>query len=322
MRQPAADSAKFVLVALVVIGHLIEACRSGYPQLEAAYRFLYLFHVPALAYVSGLFARAEFGVRDGQRWLATLILPLLVFQLLYLGFIAAISDRPFAFRVATPYWLLWYLASLACWRVLLPALMSLRRPLLVTAVLAVAVGWASDVGYAWSASRTLVFLPFFVAGHVYGLPRPRRALPILALLALAVAAWYLRPVPARSFYGSTAFASHWDALVRSGLLAAGALGTWAVLSLMPQRAGLSARLGEHSLSAYLLHGFVVKALPITGLALPWAASGRLIACVGGGLALSVLLAWLGRWLRPLMDYRWLLARREAAAAAAGEVQAR
>ena len=126
MRQPAADSAKFVLVALVVIGHLIEACRSGYPQLEAAYRFLYLFHVPALAYVSGLFARAEFGVRDGQRWLATLILPLLVFQLIYLGFIAAISDRPFAFRLATPYWLLWYLASLACWRVLLPAVMSLR----------------------------------------------------------------------------------------------------------------------------------------------------------------------------------------------------
>ena len=66
--------------------------------------------------------------------------------------------------MATPYWLLWYLLSLAGWRLLLPVFARLKRPLTFAVALAVAVGCASEVGYYLSLSRTLVFFPMFVLG--------------------------------------------------------------------------------------------------------------------------------------------------------------
>lgn len=306
MRQPAVDTAKFILVGLVVVGHLVEASRSGQSTMQAAYRFIYLFHVPALVYVSGIFATTRIDVDQARRWLATLVLPLLVFQILYLLAVAYLQDKPFALRLATPYWLLWYLASLACWRLLLPAVMSLRHPLLVTAALAIAIGYVQDVGYTWSASRTFVFLPFFVAGHCWGLPRPRRVLPLLTLTGLILVAWFLRDLPTRWFYGSTPYAQPIEGAIRAGLLMSGALGVWAILSLVPRRDGSLARLGRHSIAPYLLHGFLVKAMPALGLAVPFAGAPRLLVCVLAGGLLTWVLTWVGRLVWPLMDYRWLL----------------
>lgn len=314
MRNPLLDTAKFVLVALVVIGHLLEPLVSA-PEVAALYRFLYLFHIPALAYVSGVVASAEIGPRQGKRWLAGLMLPLLVFQALYLAWDATLFDKPFAYQVAQPYWLLWYLMSLAWWRLLLPVVTSIRWPLATSVTIALLVGGLVDVNYTWSASRTLVFFPFFLAGHLYGarMPGPRWA-GVIGLLVLAGVAWSLRFWPATWLLGSVPYASlHETAwvpgmLIRAGLLACGALGTWSVLRLLPAGEGWFSRLGQRSMSAYLLHGFLVKWAVVAGVFASlkgWSWHARMASGVATGLALTVLLSWLGRPLKPLMDYGWL-----------------
>jgi len=310
VRNPHADNTRFVLIVLVVIGHGVEELGGHSPLLQAVYRFIYLFHIPAFVYLSGSLSRTDFGVRQGLRWLATLIIPLLVFQAIYQGWNAWLQQQPFTYHVTVPYWLLWYLASLACWRLLLPSMLALRRPLLVACVVSLLAGYADDIGYPLSLSRTLVFLPFFIAGHRYGLDMPgsRRA-ATAALLLLAALAWLIRDIDPRWLYGSTAYPDLWGGPLRAGLLLASSLGVWAVLRLAPRRQGAMTAMGRHSLAVYLTHGLLINAASALGL---WSVlrhlppSQRLLLAVVGGTVLACLLTRTTRLLKPLMDFSWLL----------------
>ncbi len=316
MRLHHLDSAKFFLVGLVVVGHLLEQVKHLSPLTEAAYRYVYLFHIPALVFVSGAVAGTKFDVEAGRRLLAALVLPYLVFQALYLYADAIWNDKSFSYRVTTPYWLLWYLFSLAAWRLLLPVLLAVRWPLVLSFVVAVAGGWISDIGYPFSFSRTLVFLPFFVAGHLYGRRRPagRAYLAWLALLGLAVVAWALRGLSPMWLYGSVGYASlEADALsgaaLRAALLALGMIGTWALLRLMPDGNGaLMARLGQYSIGAYLLHGFFVRHASAQGWYAPFVGMPGwqiLVSLSMLALVMTVLLCLCAYWMRPLLNYDWL-----------------
>ncbi len=309
-RNPHADNARFVLIALVVIGHGMGQLREHSPLLKAAYHFIYLFHIPAFVYLSGSLSRTDFGVRQGLRWLSTLILPLLAFQAIYQGWNAWLLQQPFSYHVTVPYWLLWYLASLACWRLLLPPMLALGRPLLVACAIAILAGYAGDIGYPFSLSRTLVFLPFFIAGHRFGLDLPgSRRTAAAALLLLAALAWLIRNIDPVWLYGSAAYPGPWGGPLRAGLLLASSLGVWAVLRLAPRKPGPFTAMGRHSLAVYLTHGLLINAATALGL---WTSLGqlpapvRLALAVLGGIALTCALTRADPLLRPLMDFSWLL----------------
>ncbi len=310
------DSAKFVLVLLVVIGHLLEQVRQMSPVAGAAYRFIYMIHIPALVFISGMVARPSFDARQGKRWLAVLVLPYLVFQGIYLYVDALWMGKPFGYGVAQPYWLLWYLFSLATWRLLLPALLALGRPLLVAIGVALVAGCIKDVGYQFSFSRTLGFLPFFVAGYLYGERITRagpRLLALVAMVGLGFLAWQLRGLSPHWFYMTMPY-SMLDAgpltgmLTRGGLLMAGMAGAWSIIRLMPAAAGWLSRLGAYSLGIYLLHGLVVRfAISRNWFALANGADAWVL--VSGSVVLGVLLglcaSLVAHWLKPLLSYEWL-----------------
>lgn len=321
MRTKSIDSAKFILVALVVVGHLIEVTRGASPALNALYRFIYVFHVPALAYVSGVVASATISSGQARRWLSALVLPYLVFQALYLWQASALNDKPWSLLPTNPYWLLWYLVSLATWRLLLPPIMTTRWPIAIAVVIALAVGLSTGINSAYSASRTLVFFPFFVAGHVLGMPgRPRAALGLAGLAAIACLAWIYRDLPALWLYGSTPYEQIKaagdaagatpvvGAVTRAAVMAAGALGVWSILQLVPSNDERTAWLGQQSLGAYLLHGFLVKWAVAAGWVSFFAGPMSIVA----GVVATVALCIVGRYLRWSMDYDWLWQRREVA----------
>lgn len=95
-------------------------------------------------------------------------------------------------------------------------------------------------GYPLSASRTLVFLPFFVAGHLHG----RSLIANYEVLGVD---------------GVT------GVLIRSGLLLAAALATVAVLVASPAKMGWLSAVGSASMAVFLLHGFALKAGGAKGL---------------------------------------------------------
>ncbi|KRE90985.1 hypothetical protein ASG87_02325 [Frateuria sp. Soil773] len=316
------DNARFGLIVLVAFGHALEPLAGHSPWLDAAYRFVYLFHVPALALLSGAVASADADARLLRGITFRLLLPGLAFQGLY----ALASHAPGwpddgPVGIATPYWILWYLASLAGWRLLLPLFARLRHGLALAVLLAVLAGGADDLGYSLSLSRTLVFFPLFLLGWRYGrnwrdaLHHPavrRMALPVLA--GLLWLAW--RWTDATPWlYGSQGYASL-GASPTEGIalrllqLAAAVLGSAAFLSLVPRRPLPVSRLGARSLPAYLLHGFVVK-LAVAAGAFGWLAGWPPAVLLPALLALALLCAaalssvTAERLSQPLAAPRWL-----------------
>lgn len=274
-RDPWKDNARLALITLVVFGHCLEPLRNV-PLLDALYRFLYLFHMPAFAFLSGAVASTEVNPRLLKRIAFQLLLPYLVFQGLY-ALAARLPGWPDAGPggITTPYWLLWYLPSLAAWRLLLPLFMRLRHPLLLACLFALAAGWADDVGYRMSLSRIAAFFPFFLIGHLYA-PAWRERLrgPLAAAFALAVLlalGWAAGAVPdPRWLYGSSGYAALGvdgtsGMLWRMLRLAAGVAGSAACLALVPRRAFAATAAGARSLQAYLVHGFIVKLAAAAGV---------------------------------------------------------
>lgn len=326
-RDPWIDNARFILIALVVFGHVLEPLLDAHPWLGTCYRFVYSFHMPAFAFLSGAVSHGTLDPRGMRSIAFRLLWPYLMFQGLY-ALAAQWSLWPDGgpTSVTTPYWLLWYLLSLACWRLMLPLFAHLRGRLLIAVLVAVGVGCLGGIGYYLSLSRTLVFFPLFLmgwqwAGHwrARSASRPVRLLAVCTLGAIFAAAWRIDLDP-RWLYGSYDYATLGSplalgALRRLVLLAIASGGTLALLALVPRRRTAISGAGTRSLGAYVLQGFVVKIAVgagvfgvLTQLGEPWLTVLLLAIAVGVALALASPVArmLLGPLTRPrrVEQYLW------------------
>lgn len=265
MRDHRIDNAKGVLIFLVVLGHYLETVTGWLdPVIRGPLTFAYMFHMPAFVFLAGMTAKPH---QLGKR-IATLAVLLVAFQLAYtIPF--TIKDGAYPVSPLQPFWILWFLLSMIWWLALLPLILRLPAPLLTSIGIAIAAGAIPLAGYPLSASRTLVFLPFFVAGNLYGrqilqaLPTRRLSRPMAAGLLLALAgALYAAGIGhpwLSGFANFDALGVDWLAgsLTRSALLLTAAAATMACLSLCPATNGVLARIGRASMAVFLLHGFCV-----------------------------------------------------------------
>lgn len=328
-RDPYFDNARFLLVALVVAGHAIEPLIEEARWLKAGFLLVYAFHVPAIAFVAGHFSRASLGTREFAGLCRSVLAPYAVFQALYVLFRELVLGQDGTIFLR-PYWLMWFLLSLACWKLLLPLALRLRAPLLLAIAAGLGIGALVDAegGYTLSVSRTLVFFPFFLAGHlIRGELLDRLASPLgrwlgLALLLVGSAlAWWLAPALFPGWlYGAQPYASLGataasGVAIRAGVYLAGfGLGA-SFLALVPRRATFFTAWGSRSLQAYLLHGFVVKGLVAAG-AYAWLGAHANAAIVAGaglllaaGLSTRAVELVAGPLVRPRLG--WLLGRKGA-----------
>lgn len=306
-RCPALDNARFVLIVLVVTGHLLEQLAASGAVAATLYRWIYLFHMPAFVLVSGAVSSAHLTRRRALALVTGLLLPYLIFQTLYPVWDAWLSGSGDGWQgYLTPYWLLWYLPSLACWRLLLPWFARLKFALPLAFGIALAAGLTTQIGYPLSLSRTLVFLPLFLLGHRLGAQRlqrlgaarSRRLAALAVLVAAAVGAWYLRNLDPEWLYAASGYAALQVGAVpgmatRLALLLASATCALAVLALMPRRDWFASP-GRRSLTAYLMHGFLVRGLVAAGV-FAWLARtlpepAGLLTCIVAGALIAGLLS--------------------------------
>lgn len=291
---------------LVVLGHLLEEEIAQAP-IGQLFKFIYLFHMPAFICVAGMFSRAELDREAIGKLIRGIVAPLLLFWVLYelnyIGIHGEVSDYT---RDLEPFWILWFLFSLLCWRLFGPLLLRSRAPLLLSILIALVTAWVAQTGYYLSLSRTFVFLPFFMLGMLYGrravawLQRRRRldwlwmSLATGLLLLIASQAGHL---DRHWLYGSYAFPRlEVDAVAGSvQRLWLYALSTASMLAVafLALRTRLLHAVGRHSLQVYLWHGLLIQYV--------WAAQlgkqfwhlcdGNAALFVLGALAVSLLLAF-------------------------------
>lgn len=289
------DALKGAAIFFVVLGHLLE---SGISDRFNAYLYamIYSFHMPLFVFLAGLFAKETLSERDGDNIVKRIVLPLIAFQIAYTLYVQFVPG--WTYGPLQPYWLLWFLVSLLLWRIIMPVF---RSPigLIVSFCLAIAAGYYPQIGYDFSISRTVYFLPFFIIGSLYGFKllkiiKNHRQWAwgwfILAMVATVTWTYYgLSPI---NFRGSEPYESY-RALTnepeigRILLQLLALIGLIGFCALIPQRSKLLEHLGRNVFAIYLFHGFVVMAyknyiaakIPLGATGLPILLLIALIICI-------------------------------------------
>ena len=275
MRDRRLDNVKALMMFCVALGHISGAFDLGGP----VYQILYTFHMPVFIFISGWVARPT---RRGFLSLFGLyaITQLADFLFYPVSFPQGTGDL--TLRLSEPYMFQWYLMSLMTYLLLLP-LLDAKGPLAgavtvgVCFAVSVLAGFDRNIGYVFSLSRTLVYLPFFAAGHIIGSARRGKEplSPRLRLMGCAVClpvmvfgiVFALRhPLPYNFLYGSEAYVRFlmppWQAAgTRALYLGLGAAWTgFFMLALPDVKIPILTRVGENTLPVFILHGYVAALL--------------------------------------------------------------
>ena len=163
------DSLKFILIFLVVFGHIIEPFTEDSVCLRSIWNMIYSFHMPLFLFISGRFSL----IRDKTRYKKSILRLLesyLVFQVIRTGvdYWPGFPLNP-AFFVY-PKDVLWYLLALALYRLailIMPSRFKTHpRMLLLGSVFIGLFGGFIPVQYFLSLQRVICFLPFFILGYI------------------------------------------------------------------------------------------------------------------------------------------------------------
>jgi fucose 4-O-acetylase-like acetyltransferase len=337
-RVPFWDNARFVAVTLVVIGHGITRLTADSDNALSLYLFIYAFHIPAFAIISGYFSKAgPPNTRQMKRVLTDILLPYFIMETLW-TFVQFLVEGRQDFNPTKPSWTLWFLLALGIFRLILPYLALLRWPLLWAIVASVGVGYFDNVDNTFSLSRAIGILPFFILGlklNEWGLIERWRAaeritwgvrgLSIavlgtwLIVVVGGIASWRAINLRFWFFYDDSYRAlgeEHWWAgLVRLGLILLAVVLSMSFLALIPRRATWMTTFGQATMYIYLLHSFALYPIRTTGvLGGEHSSTIWLVSMVLASIAISIALASpiIRTIFRPLIEPkpRWLFADRD------------
>jgi fucose 4-O-acetylase-like acetyltransferase len=258
-----------------------------------------LFGIPLFVLLSGMLAGPLLIDGDYRKLFSRLLLPLILLQPFYLALIQLIQGDA-VHHLLDPQWMLWFLLSLCCWRLMMPLFLRIPAALPVAVGMTLAAGYAPSIGPDLSLSRTLYFFPFFLAGYLWRkqvlalVDRARLLWGVLFVaLMVGVVMWSFHGLPQPVFYGADGYdvAAVWNAypaLGRLALLLMSALGLLSFMAIMPRKSRWLARIGRRTLTIFVLHGFLIlvcyKLFNIVGWSTPTPALIPVFVILAVGIA--------------------------------------
>jgi len=263
IRDVSLDNAKGALILLVVLGHLVYPIYSPSTATNALYDFIYFFHMPMFILLAGYLSKPVGGLNGLTANARQLLAPFAIFAAIHWLLLRLTGQEPVP--TYDSIFGLWFLFSLFWWRLLLPLLAPVRYILPLSVLAALACGAVSQIGLSFSLSRTIVFFPFFLAGHQMRsanrsplelLPRPAAAVVIVAMagLCLFLVPWNIQYMLAGTFsYEALNIPLLLGPGLRAVHLGLALLAGIAFLALIPRRESILTTFGRHSLHVYLLH---------------------------------------------------------------------
>lgn len=274
-RDFSSDNIRFLLIVLVVFGHLIKMDAS-FPHAWKLYKIIYSFHMPAFLFLTGFYSKY-----NPRKILFQWCCPYIFFQGLYLAFVRYILKDTAYLQFTTPYWILWYLLVCIYYQLLIPLYDALRGRGAITIfgvalLISLLVGMDRTIGDYLSFSRFIVFQPWFLAGFYtrkYGLydkwnnctEKPLLSIISTLLVVFSVLILIKWDVSARLLYGSMSY-SEADATLFDRVKAIFMAFSWIVFlffslrPLMNKHIPFITKIGQNTLPVYLFHGFFVKLL--------------------------------------------------------------
>lgn len=290
---------KVLLMFLVVYGHLIEEKIGESGILLQIYKLIYMVHMPLFVFLSGFFLKGkENSFRQMKKTLIMYVLlqgGLLVITYL-LNWIQAnillFTQNKWVvskMTMSTPYWHFWYLLSLSVWagmsyiwHVLIEKVPKLEHWLLKIVLIIGAIalscyaGGNPNIGRKYSLSRTIVFLPYLLAGifcpkdikwkhfhfYVIGI--------VLGIVSVLVIHKWGRSISYSFLYQAASYGrlSVWLGVERRLICyLIGFCLSLELLIFIPRLRFPFSKVGSNTLGIYICHGFVVKGLQAINLSM-------------------------------------------------------
>lgn len=159
------DNLKFILIFLVVLGHICDMYTKRTETVSSLIYFIYIFHMPLFLFVSGLFSKKNI---DNKRY-HNIILYFVLY--IIIKFVCSISNaifyQRFNFSLLSEGGIPWYAFALFAFSLITIALRSFpRRYIMIASImLACFVGYDNSISDFLVMSRIIVFYPFFFMGY-------------------------------------------------------------------------------------------------------------------------------------------------------------
>ncbi|TLS50438.1 hypothetical protein FE782_20660 [Paenibacillus antri] len=271
---------RFWLISLVFAANLLEPAVRDIPLAKSIHLWIVMFHIPAFAFAMGYYAKNFTWNEKGVGSLQQILLQYAVFQTIYSAADAFVFRTPdVLYSFFFPFGLLWFLTGHLFWKLLLLPFRKIPAPVLTAAALGVGIGLAAMTPNWLGLSRTLVFFPFFLAGHAFDYERFSRlrehrfAVPAawLALSALMVLAFQgAFDVSASWWYGNAGYeqlgaSPLQGVLTRAAMYVVSAVGVIAFWFVVPTKRSFFTERGKLSVFVFLLHGLLVKTIVWIGV---------------------------------------------------------
>ena len=320
------DNAKGMLAVLVVLGHVAESALGRSPELKWLFLFLYLFHMPAFFFLSGVVSKKAVAARRYDRVVGFLLLhflmKMIVFSVRFL-----LGERPPGFHV---YWedgIAWYAFAMAVFLLLSILLQDMKRSyILIGAILlACFAGYDDAVGDTLVLSRIIVFFPFFYCGLCLDGKRLNRFLQqkkVIILSAVLFAAvlllvwryseslyWLRTLVTGRNPFSKLKRYRTWGGALRGLYYIWTFLLITAFLALIPVKNTFLSWIGKRSLPIYALQISLIRLLNFNGFRdrfMDWSIfPTKLIPCVLLTALVVLICSWgpFNRFFRAVMNVR-------------------
>lgn len=270
------DNAKFILIFLVVFGHLISPLKYEDGFLFTLYTVIFLFHMPAFIMISGYFAKGFNKKGYLSKSVKKILLPYFIFQFIYsIYYYVNGQEDKLNFDVLHPHWTLWFLLSLFFWNLLLYLFARLKwAGLALSILLGICIGYIDHVGSFLSLSRTFVFFPYFLLGYLLKenqlkkIIRTKYSLPIGLIIIVGTLIYFGTAFPKDAvpwLLGDTSYANMGgkdisDGLIRGLQYALTLIVVFGFMVLIPSGQFKVTKIGERTLYVYLFHGFIIKTI--------------------------------------------------------------
>ena len=274
MRYNKSDNMKALLIFSVVLGHLCEIVH--FNGSYTLYMFIYVFHMPAFALCSGLFASFH-----PKKIFKNLVFPYVIFQTLYILFSHFVLNSSKKVEYTTPYWLMWYLFAMILWECAIPLLETTKRStkllwLGTSTAISLLVGYFGKISYFLSLSRILVLFPFFIAGfylrrsHLFPYlegqitnkkyEAAKAISAVLTAVVVVILFSYRSIINSKWLYGSYSYDKlDYNLFIRAGFMICAAVITVFLMVNMPgKEIPFITNAGRHTFPIFLLHGFFIK----------------------------------------------------------------
>lgn len=271
-RNFALDNIKFLLIILVVFGHLIEPLINQNVIFKTVYLSIYSFHMPLFILISGMLTKLVYTKEQLHKTIIDILIPFLSFTILYeifnLMIYGHISSATLNFE---PYRILWFLFSLLLYKIFLPIIMKFKYPILFSIIISLIAGYVTSVGQFLSISRILYFLPFFIIGYTLtpALLSNNRLMKIpkiffmIILILNIILFYYMNNISHQWLFGSFSYdrlnMSEWFSwIIRLGIYIISFLTSISILMLIPNKKLSISKFGKNSLYVYVWHYFFIK----------------------------------------------------------------